>query len=427
MGFIIPERFERDDTVSTFQRFNHPTMDHPETVRWPQGVFISQQTKNLLGEQTAFNAGTYVNIINYTDKPIFILDRWNCIQRIAPAILDDFERQRIDEYVQIEIVQFRPSHLNEQGDRVFDLYGSNMQKGRSAIRDAWYKRNHPHEPPTHVVSRVTVIQIRDMDSHMDRYRGSFYHHESGYVFIDERSPDIIVHPDTPESELMQLITFIPDAKTFDLEVMVNDPKNEYAVAYINVGGKIFQVPIQRSAKEKAGIYVTRQSGGGRNQYDPVHEYYEFDSPDNHFRIFKSKSEARSFGDPIKSLEHDTIRLKNETQKVKAETESLETHKRTVEREAEHRSRLDEIELDKKRKEAEIELETKRKQLEAERAAAAAAETKYKRLQEEEQRKQNAKMQKADFSRKMLVEGAKLITTVVTTALSLFAWYKLKSG
>lgn len=414
---------------------------HPGTTLNGNLYGLSNPATSLLTTLSTDYAKSLI-IRNYTGADIVVIDRNGCA--IAIPYIETQENHRYAGSIIVEEIKTRP-RVHGWTDPTYDKYKPLLKRKRNISRDEFYRESKSGEADPKLVDYIDFYSFPSFDTLMEKYGGAFYCHELDLVFTTPYVKTNVIHPSTRAAELAELFKdqdMIDGGLSFKL--LINDPQHLYAKAFINVGGMVIEVPLQRKTVEAPGVIITRQRGGGADPAAPIVNQYSLDDEELPIRIFKSYSEAEAYGDPTKAVELGIRRtiLKTAEKKAEADLEKVsyqqqdlkaKTEADMLKADAENRRLREELEWQRLRSELERErhameetlrVERERNKVEAERLE---AEAKRRRAQaEEEFQKRKESADKADYTRRVFMEITKIIAAVVTTAGAAMVWYSKRA-
>ena len=124
-------------------------------------------------------------------------------------------------------------------------------------------------------------------------------------------PTDIIHPQSTDGNL--ILSNVSNVDFFKYQVEIVDPRNRIGNRYINIGGKVFTVPVTRTSTRPEGVYVTTTTGAGICSVDT--EFYELEQAAELPFLHRSVDEATVHGSDTALLkrahELKVLNLKNE--------------------------------------------------------------------------------------------------------------------
>lgn len=174
------------------------------------------------------------------------------------------------------------------------------------------------------------------------------------------------------------ITFV-----FMLKAVDNQPHSQRADRYINLGGTVYHIPVERDLNYQTGVHlVTRAPVGDKMQCsDTSHQSFTFEEADMTFSLHRTVEDAKN-GGPVEAM-------------AKSKVEYLTAKKKVAEAEIRTDQLVQEERLQQLRNEGAI----------------------AKAVQDKEM-----------YSRRNLVEGAKTIAGLLGAAITIYGlWSKFKSS
>lgn len=140
-----------------------------------------------------------------------------------------------------------------------------------------------------------------------------------------------------EREKKTLETMLPSYSTSTFALMFkavdNTGKDFYSHRYINVGGEVFQIPVERDEAYVTGIHVTTRRAvtdrGVQDEDGLDTKYYSYEDADKKFFLHRTVEDAK-YGGPIE--EASKALLNASAARMKLEEQSLKTWQTGQERE-----------------------------------------------------------------------------------------------
>lgn len=391
-----------------------PTIDH---------LILHDVTKSLLRAQCNSAQILSINVINYTDVPIVCLDRNNNVLTILPQTEQIYNPH-------YGYNQLNDNYLRFKGSIVVEMVQTRNVRGVN-VDDAMYQKyKRLHELQYNEVGRYHYSDINDYDTvkrdcsnqiHqyvindaikvLERHNDAMYLEACNVVFMLSDCPDLIIHPETPESVLLAMDkTVVDERDSVTHQMYIVDSDGLYTNCFANLSGSVTKVPVRRDTREPPGIYLKRSHRVGRAQKVVDTEFYKLDDPNCPIRIFSSYQEAQAYGDPEKMVELKQLyaKLSLAEQSVKQAQKQLEIQETKHKHEME--GLLKKKELDDKshaQKMAQMDKEI--------------STVSVKQQVETEKYRRDEKASKFNFFTRMTFDGVKLATVTVTLISTALVW------
>lgn len=388
---------------------------NPIDGMYPHGQYLL----DLFSDATCFQINNHSNgastngltVVNYTNEPITYIDHWNCLVTVPPCEED----RGFGGCVVVEHVHSKPDYSfysqNFGQDTDFDEQQKfyNEQQTPHDVRSIFYidVETLVSSQPLNV---VTWMVIDNAQEKLNNHGGCFYLEDFDICIGKSRLVKKMVHPRST-ADVLATATAQSHQSFLSIQLFINDPTYKYSKKFVKLGMEIYEIPIKRMANKEEGVYIVERDYNNR----PITRRYSIGDKDLPFVLHDSRSCAEHENNSS-VLEKETQRLKLEMQNLKAKADlELIREKEVFAREEAARKaeeRIHEKEKEIKRREAEISEQIKRKRM---------AEKEAEKVKSEQDLEKKAQFRKA------LIEYAKLATTLITTATTLYAWFKIKKA
>ena len=435
--YKIPDSLDKSRFIVKSVNVNVSTYGHLTPV--PEGFKIMEATRQVLSIRQGGYGFQFTNIGNYTNSPIVVLDQYNRVQLIPPAYIEHRDQMGLMNCISIEMINGRAATNIGATDTAFKCYQSESLLRKGTTTDNYYKEDLSiiKREDTNHLQQIIITDVEDV---LSQYDGAFYIREADLVIFSLDAKKVFVHPSTPTETLVELDKSLGEEDSVSVELFLNDPEHHYDRGFVNLAGKVTEVPIHRKPTEDKGIFY-RQCKINKNR-KRIGELvrHELEDETCPIKVYKSRVEAEHHGSvdkEVASLKAKAEVLRNETELVKSQTEQVKSQTEQVKSQtAQITAETTNEQTEQKRRDFEresMEKEFAHRTKVAEEALAQArakAEAELKKLQAEREKlkaENERKLEKASFARKMLVEGAKLAATILTTVASVVAFMKLRAG
>lgn len=107
------------------------------------------------------------------------------------------------------------------------------------------------------------------------------------------------------------VTFIMMLKAVD-----NQPGSQRAHRYINVGGQIYHIPVERDTSYPSGVHLVTRTpvGEGPQCSDTIHRSFTFEEADTTFSLHRTVEDAKN-GGPVEAMAKNMVELITAKKKV----------------------------------------------------------------------------------------------------------------
>lgn len=396
--YIIPSRLEQSDMRQP-KRFRQQS-----DVRYPLpsislGCTVYSDIPDLIQRKSTpiGVGGKTIYLYNFTDISLCMIDSKNAITIVEPFVYaGNQDMSDILGSIIIEVVynnqdtalsQSSLIYLNQRRSALVGLelgVPSENFYNDSALQDTIFTKANENQRFRYVVDRGSDT-IR-------KYGGAFYLEDLDIVIGNVHDlSKVWIHPKSDIDVKVKARPRHSKVKSLGIDITINDNQHYYDRAFVNIGGKVLEVPVIRDPSMKEGVWVwyNVHDPGSAPQCYPVEE-----SP---LKVYTNKMDAQSAGSPEKLIEKEILNEKTTLlrDKIKA----------------------DKQEHDRAKEEAE-----RRRQQQREQEQQQQRERDRQYQQQQQQQKNNEKFERISFWRKMLLEGTKAVAAAATTAALIFGWY-----
>lgn len=398
--YVIPKRISSTDMVKPIHyRQGKDTRLLPPQVSAGFTVF-SEVSDFVQGIHTPTGVGgKTIYMYNFTDIPLVIVDSTNAIVIVEPV---EYSGTRDISHLQgsiiVEVVYNNQDKMISKSSQVY------LDQRRRALvgldlgtpAENCYNDDNEYEDIYSKAStnqRFRYVITNPLDV-LKKHSGAFYMSDLDIVIGTTSNPKRVwIHPKSDRLVKKRARPRMRPTDSLGVEMYINDLHHVYDRAFINISGKVLEVPVLRDPSIPEGSVIWF------NVHDPntPPEHYDINSPECPIKFYTNVTDAEAAGNPEKLIE----------KAIMEEKAKLNQDKMKFEREEFERQRIRNEEAARKARE----------QAEQDRIA---------RERENERRKENEKradkFEKVSFWRKMLLEGTKAVAAAATTAALIFTWY-----
>lgn len=183
---------------------------------------------------------------------------------------------------------------------------------------------------------------------LDELGGSVYLYELDLqLVVQQRQTDRIDHPygpnETMKRAFMGLVPHLSDdTLVFSLKAVDNSRTSARANRFINLGGEVYQVPIERDEKMTNGVHLlcrnpVRMINDGTATKDVWQKSFGYDEADKLFHLYRTPEDALHDGDREAILKQKVLETKIEDVDMKRQ-QQLDDYRRAQEERA-HRDEI----------------------------------------------------------------------------------------
>lgn len=174
---------------------------------------------------------------------------------------------------------------------------------------------------------------------LDELGGSVYLYELDLqLVVQQRQRDRIDHPygpnETMKRAFMGLVPHLSnDTLVFSLKAVDNSRTSARADRFINLGGEVYQVPIERDERMTDGVHLlcrnpVRMINDGTASKDVWQKSFGYDEADKIFHLYRTPEDALHDGDREAILKQKQLAVKLEDADLKRQ-QLLDDHRRTM--------------------------------------------------------------------------------------------------
>lgn len=403
--FIVPQRIAPEDMLNPTRTVHGPS-DRFLTQAIAAG-FITYSDAADFAERRCVatgSGGKTIYAYNFTASPICMVDSNNAIMIIEPIpYAANRDLASIQGSIIIEVVY---NNQSQNLSKPCEAYLRHRKAALEGLEFGTVVDQMMNDDLVHTFVEKASMNLRqrftitEPDNTFQKYGGAFYVEDLDVVIGSTSNLNRIwIHPRSNPDVLKKARPRSTEVNSLGMEIYINDLRHAYDKAFVNISGKVVEVPVIRdpSMPEGYSIWYNVHEPNSKPQRYPI------DGVDCPIKFYTNVTDAQAAGNPERLIE----------QKILEEKAKLNQSKVDYERD----------EFERNRRKVEDELKRRQEQLE---------EEKRRQEQEAQRRKENEKRQeqleKVSFWRKMLLEGTKAVAAAATTAALMFGWYmKQKKG
>lgn len=250
MQFEIPRPIQMGDYAI------HSSNGKPIDGVYHHGQYMldifSDTTSFLLNNHSGGCFTHAATVVNYTSKPILVVDRWNCLVVIPPCEIDRGHKGCIV----IEQVHSKPNYYDKEYvnnvTSEFRDFANGSLKPHMA-RSMFYIDLGPLDP-TATLNLVTWAVIEDAENKLSDYNGAVYMEEFDLCIGSVGNKKHMIHPRSTPDEIMSAYSR-KNSDFLSVQFFINDPTYQYSKKFIKLGTEVHEVPVFRLNCRESGIYI----------------------------------------------------------------------------------------------------------------------------------------------------------------------------
>lgn len=131
-------------------------------------------------------------------------------------------------------------------------------------------------------------------------KGSLYLEDLDILLCSDQDIQSVrtVHP---ESEMGKLLLEQRDrVEGYNYRIVINDPNNDYGQRFINICNRIYKISPKTDYGKDPGVYLSYTDDDDNS----IEEYYSFEDADQSLMLYKTRSDAKVFGDIIENRKRE---------------------------------------------------------------------------------------------------------------------------
>lgn len=404
--YVIPKRISSADMVKPI----HYRQGKDSRTLPPQisaGFTVFSEISDLVQGITTPSGvgGKTVYMYNFTDTTLCIVDSTNALIIVEPV---EYSGTRDISHLQGSIiVEVVYNNQDKKISKPSEVYLDQRRRALVGLdlgipAENCYNDDSEFETIYDKAStnqRFRYVITKPLDV-LKKYHGAFYLSDLDIVIGTTCNPKRVwIHPNSDRLVKKKARPRMKTTESLGVEMYINDLHHVYDRAFINISGKVLEVPVLRDPSIPEGSVIWF------NVHDPTcrPEHFDIKCPDCPIIFYTNITDAEAAGNPEKLIERT----------IMEEKAKLNRDKMQFERE----------EFERQQRKTDEAIRRAKEQAQQEQAA---REREEKRKREHETR--NDKFEKVSFWRKMLLEGTKAVAAAATTAALIFTWYaKSKSA
>lgn len=386
-------------------------------------MHLHDSTRNALRAQHNGAIGVSVTVINYTNDPIIYLDRNNNVMTIMPQInrgVDAFGSSIVpDAYAKyqgtivIEIVQTRNLRDINQQDYRFQQYKKIRELQTNEMSRYHYSDlSEIDHIPRDVSNQVYQYIIPNAQQLINEKQDAFYIEAANIVIMGNNVRELVLHPDTPTSVLLELDKSIPHERSImQHNLFVVDPECIYSNCYINIGGSVIRLPVRRDARDAPGVYVATNAYDKGIKVKTEIKHYALSDETSPIRLFHTPKDAATYGNPDKLIELEQLKQKLKLSEKAVTQQALQLE--MVDKKQQHEMHT----LERK--------ETLEEKLHLQKIDQMEKEQKHVNFKQEidiKRHKREEKASKFGFFSRITFDGIKFATTAIAMVTTALVWF-----
>lgn len=346
--------------------------------------------------------GKTIYLYNFTDTALCIVDSSNALIIIEPVeYAGTKDISHLQGSIIVEVVYNNQDRMISKSSEVY------LDQRRRALvgldlglpAENFYNDDNDFDniytkASTNQRFRYTITKPLDV---LKKYHGAFYMSDLDIVVGTLHNPKRIwIHPNSDRIVKKKARPRMKQSESLGVEMYINDLHHVYDRAFINISGKVLEVPVLRDPSIPEGSVIWFNV----HENNSIPEHYPITDQECPIIFYTNMTDAEAAGNPEKLIERA----------IMEEKAKLNRDKMQYERE----------EFERQQRKADEAIKRAKEQAEQEQAA---RERENQRKKEHDKRTDS--FEKVSFWRKMLLEGTKAVAAAATTAALIFTWY-LKS-
>lgn len=253
---------------------------------------------------------TYVNGLPY---PITVIDRDN-FEVTIPNTTGHL--RKTSDFCIYVTFSFRSGVIIDASHLLDDISESSPKVLQALKKAVTHSSKHK------VFSNMDRFQIvyKVTKEHLLNNGGNMYLDDLDIAICNGKNDFGIVHPESADGREIRFRNQMKD-QGFGYKVVIVDPENVYGFRYINIGGMVYKIKPVDDDDRDPGVYLL-VSAPDHNGSENKWHYHSFDDADKNLPLFKTASDAQTFGDVASERKAELEQLESERKREAIEMQRI---------------------------------------------------------------------------------------------------------